>query len=179
MHRGWVYVAAVMDWFSRYVLSWEMSITLDSSFCVEALQRALSLGTPEIFNSDQGSPFSSEVFTNVLKSAAIRISMDGVGRAYDNIFVERLWRSLKYEEVYLRDYQTPLEARRSIGAWFDFYNQKRPHQSLDYRTPAEVYYDAIKVDTGNVTELSRPAAAPVALRAPCAAAGLDSRMSPP
>ncbi len=139
LQRGWAYLAAVMDWFSRYVLSWEMSITLDSSFCVEALEAGLGLGVPEIFNSDQGSQFTSEAFTGVLKSAGMRISMDGVRRAYDNIFVERLWRSLKYEEVYLRDYQTVPEARRGISEWFEFYNHRRPHQALEYRTPAEVY----------------------------------------
>lgn len=125
LRRGWVYIVAVMDWFSRYVLSWEMSITLDSSFCIDALKRALGLGVPEIFNSDQGSQFTSNAFTNVLKDAGIRISMDGVRRAYDNIFVERLWRSLKYEEVYLRDYAMVTEARRGIGDWFEFQQEPR------------------------------------------------------
>jgi putative transposase len=139
MERGWVYLAAVMDWFSRYVLSWEVSIMLDASFCIEALERALSSGQgrPEIFNSDQGSQFTSGAFTGVLKSAGIRISMDGRGRAYDNIFIERLWRSVKYEEVYLHDYQTPAEARLGLRRYFDFYNDERPHQSLEGWTPAE------------------------------------------
>lgn len=171
LQRGWVYVSAVMDWFSRYVLAWEMSITLDSSFCIEALTKALGLGTPEIFNSDQGSQFTSAAFTGVLKGAGVRISMDGVRRAYDNIFVERLWRSLKYEEVYLRDYTTPLEARRGIGDWFEFYNGVRPHQALDYRTPAEVYGIRNSKGSGTVKGASPPAIAPLALRAPCATAG--------
>jgi putative transposase len=139
MERGWVYLAAVMDWFSRYVLSWEVSITLEASFCIEALERALSAakGFPEIFNSDQGSQFTSGPFTQILKDRDIRISMDGRGRAYDNVFVERLWRSVKYEEVYLHDYQTPAEARLGLGRYFGFYNYERPHQSLEGWTPAE------------------------------------------
>jgi putative transposase len=178
LQRGWVYVAAVMDWFSRFVLSWEMSITLDSSFCVDALRSALGLGTPEVFNSDQGSQFTSEAFTGVLKGAGIRISMDGVRRAYDNIFVERLWRSLKYEEVYLRDYGMVPEARKGIGDWFEFYNHRRPHQSLDYRTPAEVYGIRTVNESGNVTGAAKAAIAPVGLRPPCATAALAKRMNP-
>jgi len=179
LQRGWVYLVAVMDWFSRYVLAWEMSNTLDSSFCVDALRRALSLGRPGIFNSDQGSQFTSEAFTGVLKGAGVRISMDGVRRAYDNIFVERLWRSLKYEEVYLRDYGTPPEARRGIGDWFEFYNGTRPHQALEYRTPAEVYGIRNGKRSGTVAGASTPAVAPVALRAPCATAGVGRRVNPP
>ncbi len=179
LQRGWVYVTAVMDWFSRYVLAWEMSNTLDSLFCVTALKRALALGTPEIFNSDQGSQFTSEAFTGVLKGAGIRISMDGVRRAYDNIFVERLWRSLKYEEVYLRDYGMIPEARQGIGQWFDFYNHRRPHQALDYRTPAEVYGIGNGMETGNVTGAAVAAIAPVGLRPPCATAATGQRMNPP
>jgi putative transposase len=178
LQRGWVYLAAVMDWFSRYVLSWEMSITLDSSFCVAALKRALGLGVPEIFNSDQGSQFTSEAFTGVLKGAGVRISMDGVRRAYDNIFVERLWRSLKYEEVYLRDYGNPLDARRGIGDWFEFYNRTRPHQALEYRTPAEVYGIREGKGSGTVIGADTPAVAPVALRAPCATAGVGKGVNP-
>lgn len=139
MHRGWVYLVAVMDWFSRYVLSWEVSVTLDAWFCVSALERALSMGTPEVFNSDQGSQFTSAVFTGVLREARIAISMDGRGRVYDNIFVERLWRSVKYEEVYLHDYQTPSEAVAGLGRYFAFYNHERPHQAFGGLTPAEVY----------------------------------------
>jgi putative transposase len=172
LERGWVYVAAVMDWFSRCVLAWEMSNTLDSSFCVEALKKAMALGTPEIFNSDQGSQFTSEAFAGVLKDAGIRISRDGVRRAYDNIFVERLWRSLKYEEVYLRDYQMIPEARRGICEWFEFYNHHRPHQALDYRTPAEVYGISKLKGSGTVTEAIDAAIAPVGPRPPCKRAAL-------
>ena len=122
MRCGWLYLVAVMDWFSRYVLAWKLSTTLDASVCVSALKRALSLGTPEIFNTDQGSQFTSAAFTHVLRDAGIAISMDGAGRMYDNIFVERLWRSVKYEEVYLKDYQTPAEAQMGLGWYFPFYN---------------------------------------------------------
>jgi len=139
MHRGWIYLVAIMDWFSRYVLSWELSNTLDASFCVLALKRALGYGTPEIFNSDQGSQFTSDAFTGVLKEADIRISMDGQGCVMDNIFVERLWRSVKYEEVYLHDYQAVPEAAQGLGRYFPFYNHERPHQSFDGWTPAEMY----------------------------------------
>ena len=142
MHRGWLYLVAIMDWFSRCVLTWELSTTLDASFCVSALERALSLngsGGPEIFNSDQGSQFTSAAFTRVLDDAGVRISMDGAGRMYDNIFVERLWRTVKYEEVYLKDYGTPPEARASLASYFAFYNDERPHRSLGGRTPAQVY----------------------------------------
>ena len=140
LQRGWAYLVAIMDWFSRYVISWELSVTLDASFCVAALERALSLGrVPEIFNSDQGSQFTSVAFTGVLEAAGVRISMDGRGRVYDNIFMERLWRSVKYEDVYLRDYADPAAAWAGLTAYFSLYNHRRPHQALDYRTPAEVY----------------------------------------
>jgi putative transposase len=139
LQRGFVYLMAVIDWFSRYVLSWEVSITLDTSFCLEALDRALKITTPEIFNSDQGVQFTSAEFTNRLKAAEIRISWDGRGRALDNIFVERLWRSVKYEEVYLKDYQSVADAVSNLRAYFTFYNQERLHQALDYQTPAQVY----------------------------------------
>ena len=175
MHRGWVYLAAVMDWFSRYVLSWEVSVTLDASFCVEALQRALAMGTPEIFNSDQGSQFTSGAFTGVLCEAGIRISMDGRGRVYDNIFIERLWRSVKYEEVYLHDYQTPAEAVSGLDRYFAFYNHERPHQTFGGLTPAEMYGLAtppwpVKIN-GKGDDAQRSAAASAfALRAHCEAA---------
>ena len=139
MAKGFVYLVAVMDWFSRYVLSWELSVTMDLDFCVEALQRALGRGRPEIFNSDQGSQFTSGKFAGELERRGIAISMDGRGRCFDNIFIERLWRSLKYEEIYLKDYGLVPEARAGIGTWFRFYNQERLHQSLGYRTPAELY----------------------------------------
>jgi putative transposase len=140
LYRGFAYLVAVMDWYSRCVLSWELSNTLDASFCVEALQRALASGrSPAIFNTDQGSQFTSEMFTGVLSKAGIAISMDGVGRAFDNIMVERLWRSVKYEDVYLRDYQTPAEARTGLERYFGYYNHLRRHSSLDRRTPGSVY----------------------------------------
>lgn len=137
--QGFVYLVAVMDWFSRYVLSWRLSLTMELDFCVEALKCALRRGRPEIFNSDQGSQFTSEKFTGELEARQISISMDGRGRCMDNIFIERLWRSLKYEEVYLKDYETVTEARTGIERYFRFYNQERLHQSLDYRTPAAIY----------------------------------------
>lgn len=140
MIYGFLYLVAIMDWFSRLVLSWRLSNTLDAGFCVEALEDALKLGCPEIFNSDQGSQFTSEDFTGVLKERGIRISMDGRRRAVDNIFVERLWRSVKYEEVYLNDYRDGDEAFTGLGDYFRFYNTDRPHQALDYRTPSEVHW---------------------------------------
>jgi len=143
MARGFVYLVAIMDWHSRKVLSWRVSNTLDASFCVDALEEALERhGTPEIFNTDQGSQFTSEAFTDVLKREGIRISMDGKGRWLDNVFVERLWRSVKYEEVYLRAYDSIAAARVSLGKYFAFYNTERRHQSLDRRTPDRVYYEA-------------------------------------
>ena len=147
MARGFVYLVAIMDWYSRRVLSWRVSNTLDASFCVEALNEAIeTYGAPEIFNTDQGSQFTSEEFTGVLKQHDIRISMDGKGRWVDNVFVERLWRSVKYEEVYLRAYDSIDDARASLGRYFAFYNAKRRHQSLDRQTPDSVYYqDAVRM----------------------------------
>jgi putative transposase len=140
LRQGFIYLVAIMDWFSRYVLSWRLSNTLDTSFCIEALQDALQRdGPPEIFNSDQGSQFTSTDFTDCLKGAGVSISMDGRGRAVDNIFVERLWRSVKYEEVYLKDYLTVGEATSNLGGYFSFYDNVRLHQALEYRTPAAVY----------------------------------------
>ena len=139
MAQGFVYLVAVMDWFSRFVLSWSLSLTMELDFCIEALKNALHRGRPEIFNSDQGSQFTSEKFSAELKARGIAVSMDGRGRCMDNIFIERLWRSLKYEEVYLKDYQSVTEARAGIEKYFRFYNQERLHQSLDYRTPAGIY----------------------------------------
>jgi putative transposase len=140
LQGGFVYLVAVMDWFSRYVLSWAISITMDTAFCVEALDQALGHGHPEIFNTDQGVQFTSQAFTARLKEGGIRISMDGRGRALDNVFVERLWRTVKYEEVYLRDYQTVWEARHGLAHYFVFYNEERLHQALGYRPPAAVYH---------------------------------------
>lgn len=139
LERGFVYLTAVIDWHSRYVISWELSNTLDTEFCLNALDRALVKMRPEIFNTDQGVQFTSEAFTGRLTQAGISISMDGRGRALDNIFVERLWRSLKYENIYLHNYRTMKEAYEGIKRYFDFYNNERPHQSLDYKTPWEVY----------------------------------------
>jgi len=141
MARGFVYLAAVVDWFSRRVLSWRLSITMEAAFCVEALEEALARhGRPEIFNTDQGSQFTSDAFTGVLTRNAIAISMDGKGAWRDNVFVERLWRSVKHEEVYLRAYDTVAEARASIGRYFSFYNTRRPHSSLDRRTPDQASF---------------------------------------
>jgi putative transposase len=179
MRRGWLYLVAVMDWFSRCVLAWEASVTLDASFCVEALTRALELGTPGIFNTDQGSQFSSAGFTGLLQEAGIAISMDGRGRAFDNIFIERLWRSVKYEEVYLRDYQTPAEAQLSLRRYFKFYNHQRPHQALDYRTPAEVYGLPPMPRRTQAGRIGSLAVAPVGLRPPCATASERVGASPP
>jgi len=141
MARGFVYLVAVIDWYSRRVLSWRLSNTLDSQFCVDALEDAIAkYGAPEIFNTDQGSQFTSEEFTGVLKREEIQISMDGKGRWLDNVFVERLWRSVKYEEVYLKAYDNVGHARQSLDTYFRFYNEKRRHQSLDRQTPDSVYY---------------------------------------
>jgi putative transposase len=141
LRHGFLYLVAVMDWYSRYVLSWRLSNTLTGSFCLEALDEALSLATPEIFNSDQGSQFTATAFTSKLESHGVAISMDGRGRAIDNVFVERLWRSVKYEEVYLKDYADGWDAEASLAAYFRFYNEERIHQSLGYRTPADVYHE--------------------------------------
>ena len=142
MARGFVYLAVVLDWATRRVLSWRLSITMDAAFCVETLEEALARhGKPEIFNTDQGSQFTGSAFTGVLASCGIAISMDGKGAWRDNVFVERLWRSVKYEEVYLRAYETVGEARSSIGRYLDFYNARRPHSSLDDRTPDQAYSD--------------------------------------
>jgi putative transposase len=139
MAHGFVYLVAVMDWYSRFVLSWALSVSMEVPFCIEAVERALRWGRPEIFNSDQGSQFTSEKFTGVLEGRGVAVSMDGRGRCLDNIFIERLWRSLKYEEVYLRDYRLVPEARAGISRYFQFYNYERPHQSLKYQTPADLY----------------------------------------
>jgi putative transposase len=139
MAHGFLYLMAVIDWFSRYVLSWSVSISLEVDFCLEALERALRRGKPEIFNTDQGSQFTSDAFTGRLLTADIAISMDGRGRALDNIFIERLWRTVKYEEVYLKSYESVPEAIASLRAFLRFYNEERLHQSLGYSTPAAIY----------------------------------------
>jgi putative transposase len=142
LRGGFVYLVAVMDWHSRYVLSWDLSITLDADFCVATLDRALEGGQPLIFNTDQGSQYTGASFTGRLKEACVRISMDGKGRAFDNIMIERLWRSVKYEEVYLKDYRSVQECRRSLAVYFEFYNRERRHQGLGCRTPWDVYQAA-------------------------------------
>lgn len=140
MSQGFMYLVAILDWFSRYVLSWRLSNTLDNIFCLMALERALQYEKPDIFNTDQGVQFTSCDFTERLESAGVKISMDSRGRVFDNIFIERLWRTIKYEDIYLRNYVTGMELERGLGRYFQFYNNERFHQSLDYRTPAQVYY---------------------------------------
>jgi putative transposase len=138
--QGFVYLVVILDWHSRYVLSWELSTTLDKAFCLDALQGALQISQPEIFNTDQGAQFTSAAFVGALENRGIRVSMDGRGRVYDNIFVERFWRSVKYEEVYLHEFRTIPEARTRLESYFRFYNEERPHEALGYRTPHEVYF---------------------------------------
>jgi putative transposase len=140
MQRGFMYLVAVIDWFSRYVLAWQLSNTLDGLFCRVALRQALEQGRPEIFNTDQGAQFTAVEFTAILENAGIRISMDGRGRALDNVFVERLWRAVKYENIYLMDYGAVPQLDTGLHSYFHFYNHERLHQSLDYRTPAEVHF---------------------------------------
>jgi len=149
MTHGFAYLVVIMDWYSRCVLSWRLSTTLDADFCVEAINEALAAyGEPEIFNSDQGCQFTSRDFTEKLLARSIRISMDGRGRAFDNIFVERLWRTVKYEEVYIKSYESVNECRSSLGTYFEFYNQERVHQALGYATPAEVYCGRVALKVG-------------------------------
>src|SRR5438105_15042255 len=162
MAKGFLYLVAVMDWVSRAVLAWRLSNTLGADFCVEALEEALArYGRPEIFNTDQGSQFTSDDFTGTLKRHGVMISMDGKGRCMDNIFVERLWRSLKYEEVYLNAYTSVAEAKAGIGAWLNFYNEERQHQSLGYRTPRQIYDEGLRIcgrwvlPTGRASPASR------------------------
>jgi putative transposase len=157
MARGFLYLVAIMDWYSRYVLSWRLSNTLEVDFCIEALEEALRNGQPEIFNTDQGAQFTSQAFTSLLEQHGVRVSMDGKGRYTDNLFIERLWRSLKYEEVYLKAYTGGKEARAGIGGYFDFYNMERPHQALGYQTPAEVFINGKKTASpADLVESRRP-----------------------
>ncbi len=148
MARGFLYLVAIIDWYSRYVLSWRLSNTMDAGFCAEALEEALRKGRPDIFNTDQGAQFTGEAFTGLLQQHGVRISMDGKGHYSDNLFIERLWRTVKYEEVYLKAYQDGRHARAGISNYFRFYNTERPHQALDYRTPAEVF-TSIPVEATN------------------------------
>jgi putative transposase len=136
---GFMYLAAIIDWYSRYVITWRLSNTLDGSFCLDMLEEALSSGRPEVFNTDQGVQFTSQAWTGRVESAGVAVSMDGRGRCLDNVFVERLWRSVKYEDIYLHGYEGVPELRTGLGSYFPFYNEERPHQSLEYRTPGEVY----------------------------------------
>jgi len=140
MIRGYLYLVAVIDVFSRYVLSWELSNNLGCGFCITALESALKYGKPEIFNTDQGSQFTSNDYTNILEGSSIRISMDGKGRAIDNVFIERLWRSLKYEDIYLKSYETVKSLYEGLKAYFEFYNNERLHQGLNYKKPSEIYF---------------------------------------
>ena len=139
MAKGFLYLVAIIDWYTRYVVAWRLSNTLDADFCVETLEEALGKGKPEVFNTDQGSQFTGEAFTGLLEQHGVRISMDGKGRYTDNILLERLWRTVKYEEVYLKAYSNGREAKAGLDAYFSFYNNQRPHQALGYRTPAEVF----------------------------------------
>lgn len=157
MAQGFMYLVVIMDWASRCVLAWRLSNTLDSSFCVAALEEALARGKPEIFNTDQGVQFTSAAFTDVLSAAGIAISMDGRGRWMDNVFVERLWRSLKYEEIHLRDYANALEARSGIGRWITFYNRQRVHSALGYRTPEAIWAAGVPIVQPPKRKRARPA----------------------
>ncbi len=141
MPLGFMYLVAIMDWFSRYVLAWQVSNTLDVRFCLEALEAAFQYGQPAIFNTDQGAQFTAEVFTAAVEAVGVRVSMDGRGRVMDNIFIERLWRTVKYEDIYLKEYRTVPELEAGLDAYFTFYNTVRPHQSLAYRVPAAVHFD--------------------------------------
>lgn len=157
MAQGFMYLVVIMDWASRCVLAWRLSNTLDASFCVAALEEALTKGKPEIFNTDQGAQFTSAAFTDVLRSAGVAISMDGRGRWMDNVFVERLWRSLKYEEIHLRDYANALEARVGIGRWIDFYNRERGHMAFGYRTPGALWAAGAPIAQPPKRRRARPA----------------------
>ena len=152
MARGFMYLVAIMDWYSRYVLSWRLSNSLESSFCIEALEEALSWQCPEIFNSDQGVQFTSVAFTGRLEARGVSISMDGRGRVFDNIFIERLWRTVKYEEIYLKDYDTVFQLRKGLVRYLDFYCHDRFHQSLEYRTPWDVYAEGLSGKERSIRE---------------------------
>jgi len=173
LRGGFVYLTAVMDLYSRYVLSWELSNTLDVAFCVEALDKALAISQPDIFNTDQGAQYTSEAFTDRLKAAGVKISMDGRGRVYDNIFVERLWRSVKYEDVYLKHYDDAHEAWRVLAEYFAFYNRERLHRSLGWRMPHEVYFGT-QEEKGD-SETAAAAVTPVGLRPPSVTAAPPTR----
>ena len=156
LEEGWAYLVAIVDWFSRYIVAWNISLTLESDFCIAALKTALQNAQPEIFNSDQGTQFTDNNFTNILALRNIKISMDGRGRYMDNIFTERLWRTVKYENVYLKSYRNIIEARQGLFEYFQFYNTERRHQSLDNRSPVEVYYSKQR-SNHNIKKISSPA----------------------
>lgn len=156
LRHGFLYLVAVMDWHSRYVLSWRLSNTLDTDFCVAALDEALTIGRPEIFNTDQGAQFTSRDFTSLLLDHQIAISMDGRGRALDNVFIERLWWSVKYEDIYLKDYQSGADLHCGLERYFDFYDHRRKHQALDYRTPHQVFNASLRSTHGRQTQRSKP-----------------------
>jgi putative transposase len=145
LQRSWMYLVAVLDWYSRYIVSWELDQSLSIPFVIEAVQKAFQHATPQIFNSDQGSHFTSNSYIDLLKEHNVRISMDGKGRALDNIFTERLWRTIKYEEVYIKEYDSPRTARTELTRYLRFYNEGRLHQALNYRTPAEIYWEGMKI----------------------------------
>ncbi len=153
MKHGFIYLIAIMDWHSRYVVAWGLSNTMDKGFCIEALEKALSISWPEILNMDQGCQFTSIDFTGILESNGVRVSMDGRGRVFDNIYVERLWRTVKYEEVYIHSYESIVEAKNSLRRYFHFYNTERLHETLGYRTPHEVYFGVDRNDNGQASEL--------------------------
>jgi putative transposase len=157
MKYGWMYLVAIVDWYSRYILSWELDQNLEIPFVLRAVNRALAQAQPEIMNSDQGSQFTSIPYIELLQDAGAKISMDGKGRALDNIFIERVWRSLKWEDIYLKNYETPREVRQGVNNWFQTYNYERPHQSLKYQTPAHVYFEnkeVLPIDSVNdITEV--------------------------
>ena len=165
MARGFLYLVAIIDWYSRYVLSWRLSNTLEAGFCIDAMEEALRKGKPKIFNTDQGSQFTAEAFTGLLEKHGIRVSMDGKGSYRDNLFIERLWRTVKYEEVYLKAYEGGREAWTSLGQYFRFYNTERPHQALGYRTPAEVLAPN-PVETTSTGMLQYPIPAPLVTAGP-------------
>jgi putative transposase len=176
MRQGFMYLVAVMDWFTRYVIAWEISNTLDGQFCLDCLHQAMKSGLPEIFNTDQGSQFTATAFVSTLEKAGVRISMDGRGRAHDNIFIERLWRTVKYEDIYLWDYANGHELRSGLGRYFCYYNWERPHQSLVYKTPAEFAAEArlglsLSGDSGAEKDKAEPAKPCLTVYPPTSALG--------
>lgn len=156
LENGWCYLCAILDWYSRYIIAWQLSSNMESDFCLAAMGEALTTAKPEIHNSDQGSQFTSKDFTDLLKSSNVKISMDGRGRCFDNIFTERLWRTVKYEEVYLKSYADITDAKQNLKQYFVLYNNRRPHQSLDYQTPAEVYFKNKKRQIADTKLITQP-----------------------